>query len=89
VFDGPRLCDARYPDVLAARACSDPSLVLYPGRGAGEFTLSFDRLRPGARYTNHRESASAELIADAAGRATLSVPLSDRTTLRFPPASTG
>ncbi|HKC52885.1 MAG TPA: hypothetical protein VKF60_18995 [Myxococcota bacterium] len=84
VFEGPRLAEARYPDVLVAKAFSDGEsleLVLYPGGATGVQTLRIEKLRPGRRYA----AQGRELSADASGNATLEVELSGRTPLRIAP----
>jgi hypothetical protein len=87
VFSGPLLSEARYPEVLVAKAFShgdDLELVLYPGKAGGEQTLGFERLRAGQRYAvEGMEGAS--VTADAEGRASLAVKLAGRTALRLVP----
>lgn len=88
VFAGPVLGDARYPEVLVAKAFShgdDLELVLYPGAGDGPQTLGLERLQPGARYA-FEGAASGDFTADAAGRASLTVTLSGRTALHIRPS---
>ncbi|MBM4335333.1 MAG: hypothetical protein FJ108_05370 [Deltaproteobacteria bacterium] len=87
VLSGPRLADARYPDVLVAKAWSEGDaldLVLHPGAKPGRQTLGIERLRPLARYAVTGARAS-ELVADARGGATLEVDLDGRTELRVAP----
>jgi len=87
VGSGPRLADARYPDVLVAKAFSggeDLELVLYPGAAAGPQALGLERLRPNGRYAVEGADAS-ELAADGAGRARLELRLEGRTPLRLAP----
>lgn len=87
VLAGPRLADARYPDVLVAKAWSDGQaldLVLHPGAKPGRQTLRLERLRPQASYAVTGARAS-ELVADAHGGATLEVELDGRTELRIAP----
>jgi len=85
---GPVLADAKYPDVLVARATSDGatlSLVLVPGAGAGPQRLGLARLRPGATY-QVRGAGGERIVADAKGTATLDVVLGGRTVLEITPA---
>jgi hypothetical protein len=84
---GPRLAEAGYPDVLVARAVSDGlalDLVLYPGNGAVRTTLGLDRLMPGRLYAVHGAGIDT-VLADARGRATLTVDLGARTEVRLLP----
>jgi hypothetical protein len=84
---GPRLHEAAYPDVLVARAVTDGSaldLVLQPGNGPVRTTLGVDRLVPGRMYTVHRGGVDT-VVADAEGRATVSVDLGARTEVRLTP----
>jgi len=56
---GPILADAKYPDVLVAKAVShgdDLDLVLYPGKGSASQTLRIERLRPGAERSEEHTS---------------------------------
>jgi hypothetical protein len=83
---GPVLAEARYPDVLVARAYSDGtdlSLVLH---GTGRQTLGLDRLRPGATYAVEG-GPGGTLVADANGKARIDVDLAGRTALRIAPLS--
>jgi len=85
---GPLLAEARYPEVLVAKAVGDGSaldLVLYPGRGAGRERLGLERLVPGRRYRLAGDGAG-ELVADDQGRARIEVELRGRTALRVVPA---
>ncbi|WP_156680873.1 hypothetical protein [Sphingomonas profundi] len=85
---GPILGDARYPDVLVARAFShgeDLELVLYPNAEAGRQMLGLERLLAGRAY----DCAAVEggrFLADAAGRASIQVMLDGRTAIRIAPA---
>lgn len=84
---GPRLADARYPDVLVARAFSggeDLDLVLYPGAAPGRHALGIERLQPNGCYAVEGAEAG-ELTADATGRAQLEVGLDGRTPLHIAP----
>jgi Linalool dehydratase/isomerase len=82
---GPILADAKYPDVLVARAFSDGDgldLVLYPGAKPGRHDIRVERLRPGARYAMRNGSEHA-FVADNNGAASLKVDLNGRTPLRI------
>jgi hypothetical protein len=68
---GPILTDAKYPEVLVARAFSnsdDLELVLYPGAKPGPHEIRIERLRPGAKYAMRNGSEHA-FTADNNGRA--------------------
>jgi hypothetical protein len=83
---GPLLNDARYPDVLVARAASagdNLELVLYPGGVETRQELGLERLTPGGRYRVLQTGSSFD--ADPQGRARLSVELHDRTALSVVP----
>jgi hypothetical protein len=87
--NGPRLSEASYPDTLVARAVSDGDdleLVLYPGNGAKIQGLGLDQLVPGRTY-NTQGTIDSQVIADALGRATIAVNLTERTAVRVTPAS--
>jgi hypothetical protein len=82
---GPLLAEAKYPDVLVARAFSDGEnleLVLHPGAAPGMQRLGLSRLAPGATY-QVRGDASARFAADAAGAAQLEIALHGRTALEI------
>jgi Linalool dehydratase/isomerase len=82
---GPCLAEARYPEVLVARAYSsgeDLDLVLYNGGAPGPQPLGLARLKPGRDYVSNTGLA---FTADAEGKAKLDVPLSGRTALRITP----
>lgn len=85
---GPLLeCDS-YPDVLVAAAHSggeDLRLVLYPGSTDNPVKLDFARLRSGQRYMLDGVPG-AELVADAEGSASVTVPIRERTPLHLRPA---
>jgi hypothetical protein len=84
---GPVLEEARYPDVLVARAVSDGralELVIRPGSGAKPVRLGFDRLLPAKRYTVSGAD-TGEIVADSLGRASLVVNLHDRQEVRIVP----
>jgi linalool dehydratase/isomerase-like protein len=77
---GPRLADAAYPAVLVAKAVAHQDrldLVLYPGDRPGRRFLHLDRLQPGACYRTPG-AVTADVTADAAGRATVAVDLEKR-----------
>jgi hypothetical protein len=84
VFTGPILTDARYPDVLVAKAFSggeDLDLVLYPGAGNGRQNVRIERLRPSARYA----AGDRSIEADETGAALLEVDLRGRTAIHVVP----
>lgn len=84
---GPILSEARYPDVLVAKAFSrgeDLDLVLYNGGTAGPQVLGLARLRPGRRY-RASGAVAREFIADERGEAALMLPLEGRTDLHITP----
>jgi len=86
---GPILTDAKYPDVLVARAFSDGAgldLVLYPGANPGPQEIRIERLRPGAKYAMRSGSEHA-FAADPDGTASLYVELHGRTPVHIVPAS--
>lgn len=86
---GPLLATASYPEVLVSKAFShgdDLELVLYPGRGAGAQRLGLERLQPNATYAVTGATVNT-LVADAQGKATLSVELNGRTPVHLKPAS--
>jgi hypothetical protein len=79
------LAEAKYPDVLVARAFSrgeNLELVLHPGAAPGMQRLGFARLVPGATY-QARGASSARFVADATGAASLEVALAGRTPLEI------
>ena len=82
---GPLLADAKYPEVLVARAFSrgeNLDLVLYPGAAPGVQRLGFERLAPGATY-QVRTAPSVRFTADANGAAHVDVALHGRTALEI------
>ena len=86
---GPILADAKYPDVLVARAFSngnDLDLVLYSGAKPGPQKIRIERLRPEAKYSV-RNGAENTFAADRNGAASLSVELQGRTPIHVLPAS--
>lgn len=86
--DGPVLAEARYPEVLVARATTDGralDLVLRPGAGSVRTTLVIERLVPNARYAVEG-GVAREVFADREGRAEVLVELADRLEVRVAPA---
>lgn len=86
-LEGPVLSEARYPDVLVARAFShgdDLELVLYPGREAGPQRIVISRLRPGGEYAVQGANGQ-RFTASGAGTAELSVMLDGRTPVGIAP----
>jgi Linalool dehydratase/isomerase len=88
---GPLLTEARYPDVLVAKAFSDGEdlqLVLYAGRDEGVHTIGLERLRPHARYLLQSEiGIERPLVADSQGRVSFEITLQGRTGIHVVPAS--
>jgi hypothetical protein len=85
---GPVLAEAKYPDVLVARAFShgnDLELVLHPGAAPGPQHLSIERLRPGGHYVVQGAELQS-FTADENGAAELTVVLSGRITVTITPA---
>lgn len=86
-LNGPVLAQARYPDVLVARAFShgsDLELVLHPGAGSGPQRLGLAQLKPGQRY-EVTGAATPMIEADAEGSASLDVTLKGRTEITLKP----
>jgi hypothetical protein len=86
---GPILDECAYPEVLVARAVSDGRdlrLVLRPGGSPGRRTIGIGRLLPSQRY-RVSGATPTEIVADAAGRATLDVELADRVVVHIAPRS--
>ncbi|MDO8434079.1 MAG: hypothetical protein Q7S58_16905 [Candidatus Binatus sp.] len=86
---GPILADAKYPDVLVARAFSDGDdldLVLYPGAESTAQQIRIERLRPGAKYVM-RNGAEHPFAADNSGAASLPIELHGRTPVHIVPAA--
>jgi len=84
---GPLLERVEYPQVVIAKAVSDGralEVVAHPGAGKGRHEVGLSQLRPGRRYCCEGTTA-AELIADAAGRASVGVDLDGRTEIRVRP----
>lgn len=85
---GPVLSDAKYPDVIPARAVSDGQalhLVLHPGGKGGHVQLGFSRLVPGRTY--RLRQSGVEMTADSTGSATLTIALHDRVEFDIVPAA--
>jgi hypothetical protein len=85
---GPILAEARYPEVLVARARSngeDLDLVLYPGTEPGRRELRIERLTPGRHY-QIRNGRDETVIADNGGAASIAVDLKERTALHLQPS---
>ncbi|MCK9541522.1 MAG: hypothetical protein M0R03_05755 [Novosphingobium sp.] len=83
VLYGPILAEARYPDVLVARAVSDGDgldLVLYGTPDNSAHRLGLARLRPQAAYTI-AERPDLRFTADGNGEARIDIDLSGRTAL--------
>ncbi|KIW80213.1 hypothetical protein Z517_06828 [Fonsecaea pedrosoi CBS 271.37] len=85
---GPYLANAKYPEVLVAKAIShtgdDLELVLYPGSEKKTSLLKIEQLRPTSTYLiNHGDA----FTSDSKGKADISVALDGRTPLRIVPAS--
>ena len=83
---GPVLAEARYPDVLVAKARSIDGrgleLVLH---GHGREAIRLERLAPGAAYTLAGFGASTPFRADHEGQAKLEVELRGHTSLHVAP----
>jgi hypothetical protein len=88
---GPVLEHVPWPGVLVTKARSDDGialdLVVEPGSpsDAGEHPFVLSAMTPGARYRVHGRGVDVELVADDAGRATASVPVTARRHLRVEP----
>lgn len=85
---GPMLADAKYPDVLVAKAWSDGSdldLVLHPGAAAGAQKLGLAQLRPGGEYAIR--GTGRKFRADEQGRAAIEVEIPGRTALTIVPVA--
>jgi hypothetical protein len=89
IRQGPVLAEARYPDVLAARAVSDGAaldLVLHPTRGAGRHRIGLAQLHPHGRYrVLQPRGTDHDLLADDHGRLSIEVELTGRTPIRIAP----
>jgi hypothetical protein len=88
VLAGPVLADAKYPDVLVARAYSngeDLQLVLYPGRGDSIATaVKVARLSPGREYVV-TGAVMEHFTADATGAVSLQLNLQGRSHVTITP----
>ncbi len=87
-FTGPRIVDARYPDVLVAKAVSDGqglSAVLYPGATPGVHGITLGQLTPGRPYRVVGGMVPT-VTAGADGTVRLDVALEGRTPLALMPA---
>jgi hypothetical protein len=86
---GPMLEEAKYPDVLVAKAFSkgsDLELVLFPGGAAGVQELGVNRLRPNQTYRVSGATVD-QIAADENGGIRLQVPLNGRTRVLVEPIS--
>jgi Linalool dehydratase/isomerase len=86
-YEGPILASAPYPDVLVTYANGRDDqlcLTLEPVNGAGAFPLTFERLRPDARYVI--ESNGAAFTTSAEGTGTATIDLNGRITTIVRPA---
>ena len=85
VRNGPILDQVSFPDVLVGKAYSHDGdtldLVLYPGKGAGNFQLGFKNLRPGEGYSLGDQS----VIAKSDGTAVFEAVIDGRTALKLTP----
>jgi hypothetical protein len=84
-FAGPILADAKFPDVLVAKAFSHDGvgleMVLYNGKKSGTFTLGLERLKPGQKY---EVAATRQVfIAESSGKAELAIAIKDRTVVEI------
>jgi hypothetical protein len=90
-LQGPLLLDAPYPDVLVTRAVNTGGVLdvaLSPGRSAAAghtYALELGQLRPNCSY-RCEGSRESTITANAAGQATVQVPLAARASLRVSPA---
>jgi len=85
---GPILSDARYPDVIVARAVTDGqalSLILHPGGDRVEADLGLSRLVPGRSYRVVQSGAA--IIADAQGRGAVKARIDGRTPIDIVPVA--
>jgi hypothetical protein len=85
-MQGPLLADCEFSEVLVAKTYSHDStsvdLVLYNGKQAGTFTLGFERLTPGGKYSL---STGKNIVADKSGKASVDVKIDGRTELLLHP----
>lgn len=79
-FQGPLLASVPFPQVLVGKAWSHDGsgleLVLHNGAEPGDFTLDFERLKPGAQY---KLNTGDTFQADNKGTAKASVKIDGRT----------
>ncbi|KAH7137448.1 hypothetical protein B0J13DRAFT_677452 [Dactylonectria estremocensis] len=87
-LQSPLLEDAKFPDVLVAKAYSiggeQLDLVLYNGKEPGVFRLGFDRLTPNKEY---KLSTGQSAVASEAGKAYVEVNISGRTQIVLQPVN--
>ncbi|TDH48007.1 hypothetical protein E2F47_25525 [Mycobacterium eburneum] len=86
---GPQLSHVPYPDVLVARAETDGTrldAVLHPGDRPGAFDVDLAQLVPGRRYAV-TGATRPSFVADAAGTARLTLPVSGRTEFAVSPVT--
>lgn len=85
---GPLLNEAPFPEVLVAKAYSADGVsldcVLYNGKAAGDFSLQFTRLEPGASYVVTDDS-SGTFVADANGELVVICHIDGRTPISIRP----
>jgi hypothetical protein len=83
---GPLLQDAKFPEVLVAKAYSHDGksldLVLYNGKAPGKQALGFERLTPGGKYAIGKQNVTA----DKFGKASVEVDINGRTPIMVSPA---
>ncbi|KIX01173.1 uncharacterized protein Z518_08898 [Rhinocladiella mackenziei CBS 650.93] len=81
---GPYLCEAKYPEVLVAKAIShtgtDLELVLYPGTKKRDVSLQLKELISNTTYVMGEKG---QFNSDALGQAVISVTLDGRTRLHI------
>ncbi|MDD2058439.1 hypothetical protein N5D52_28535 [Pseudomonas sp. GD03860] len=85
---GPLLTQARYPQVLVARAFShgdDLDMTLYPGLEPGPEVIVVERLKANAHYQLVVCDSQTSVQADAKGQLKLTVMLSGRTSISLKP----
>jgi hypothetical protein len=86
-LSGPLLSEAKYPDVLVARAMSngeDLDLVLVPGAGGGRQSIGLSRLVPGRAYAVAGRP-DLSFTADPQGAAQMLLELTGRTRIHLSP----
>ena len=86
---GPILTDAKYPDVLVAKAYShtgsDLDLVLYPGKGVSIQAITIERLQMNTDYSASINEQVITLHSDEQGRITTEIFLEGRTAILLKP----